>query len=318
MIEIGKISYGYGPGKPVLKDVSLKAANGRIYGIFGLEGSGKSTLLSLMAGARDLQEGVVRINGFDLRQESVSAKRCLGYCPQDVSFYPDMTVYELLEFLSDVKSVQDDRKYIQVHQWMEFFDLEKLRNQKISGLTPFRMLRLKLAQAVVGGSEILLLDEPSTDLTDVNIQSMKKMIRALNKRGKTVFLATSRAEDVLDLADEIALLHDGVLSAFAPANEWLEGCSLMLRTKGDRSTVLRLLSEMEGLISCQALGRGEGDAFHFRIRAASEDRADAVLSLMRANGMEAAVAVEDADEALAALRRDCLDLKNGTGEGEEQ
>ena len=215
MIEVGKITYGYG-GKTVLKDASLKVANGRIYGIFGLAGSGKSTLLSLMAGARDLQEGVVRINGFDLQSEPVSAKRCLGYCPQTADTYPDMTVYELLDFVAEVNAVRDNRRYVQIHEWMQFFDLEKLRNRRISKLTPFQLLRLKLTRAVVGGAEILLLDEPGEGLSDSNIVSMRKMILALKKKGKTVFLATARADDAVELSDELALLRDGVLSELAP------------------------------------------------------------------------------------------------------
>ena len=304
MIEVSKVSYGYGRTS-VLKDVNLKLANGRIYGIFGLESSGKSSLLSLMAGARALQSGTVRINGFDLQKEPVSAKRCLGYCPQTAEIYPDMTVYELLDFVAEVNAVRDNRRYVQIHEWMQFFDLEKLRNRRISKLTPFQLLRLKLTRAVVGGAEILLLDEPSEGLSDSNIVSMKKMILALKKKGKTVFLATSRAEDAAELSDELALLRDGALSEFAPTAEWMESCSLMLRVMGERQTVLEILSEIEGLVACQPLGKDEDGALMFRIRAAASDRADAIASALRSNGLEGSVEEEESDDTLAALREAC-------------
>ena len=319
MIEVGKIAYGYG-GKTVLKDASLKVANGRIYGIFGLAGSGKSTLLSLMAGARDLQEGVVRINGFDLQSEPVSAKRCLGYCPQTADTYPDMTVYELLDFVAEVNAVRDNRRYVQIHEWMQFFDLEKLRNRRISKLTPFQLLRLKLTRAVVGGAEILLLDEPGEGLSDSNIVSMRKMILALKKKGKTVFLATARAEDAVELSDELALLRDGVLSELAPTAEWLESCSLTLRVAGEKQTVLSLLSEIDGLVACQPLGKDGDGALIFRIRAVASDRRETIVAALEANGLECSAEEEEEDDTLAALRAACdvSEMQEEADVGEEE
>ena len=319
MIEVSKVSYGYGRAS-VLKDVNLKLTNGRIYGIFGLESSGKSTLLSLMAGARELQTGNVRINGFDLQREPVSAKRCLGYCPQTAEIYPDMTVYELLDFVAEVNAVRDNRRYVQIHEWMQFFDLEKLRNRRISKLTPFQLLRLKLTRAVVGGAEILLLDEPGEGLSDSNIVSMKKMILALKKKGKTVFLATSRAEDAAELSDELALLRDGVLSELAPTAEWLESCSLTLRVAGEKQTVLSLLSEIDGLISCQPMGKDEDGALAFRIRAVASDRRETIVAALEANGLECSAEEEEEDDTLAALRAACdaSEPQKETDVGEEE
>ena len=302
MIEVGKVTYAYRRKKPVLKDVSLKVPNGKIYGIFGLAESGKSTLLSLMAGARELQEGVIRINGLDLQQEAIPAKRCLGYCPQEIFFYSDMTVYELLDFVAEANAVGEKLRYLQIHEWMEFFDLERLRNRTISDLTYFQLLRLKLTQAVIGDSEILLLDEPAEGLSDSNIQSMKKMIRALKKKGKTIFLATERADDVLELADEIALLREGSLSEFAPAEEWISGCTFVLSTDGERASVLEVLSEMEGLTSCQPLGRDSEGRQCFRICAETEAHGDAVLAALREKDWLATVELEPCDETLMALR----------------
>ena len=304
MIEVSKVTYQYGK-EPVIKDATLKVTNGKIYGIFGLEGSGKSLLLSLMAGARDLQTGMVRINGFDLQREPVSAKRCIGYCPQTAQTYPDMTVYELLDFVAEVHALRDNRRYVQVHEWMQFFDLEKLRNRRISKLTPFQLLRLKLTRAVVGGAEILLLDEPGEGLSEANIVSMRKMILALKKKGKTVFLAPSRAADAVELSAALARLQNGALSEFAPVEEWMKGCSLMLRVMGERQTALDILSEIDGLESCQPLGKDEDGALKLRIRAISSDRAEAIESALSTNGLECSVEIEEADDTLAALREAC-------------
>ena len=220
MIEIGKLTYAY-KGRTVLKDASFKVNNGKIYGIFGLKASGKSTLLSLMAGAREAQEGVIRINGFDLRREPIPAKRCLGYCPQNASFYPSMTVYELLDLVAAAKAVREDRRFIAVHELMETYALEELRDRRLSRLTPAQAFRLKLAQALVGGSEIILLDAPTEGLSYSDAREARELIRELAEKGKTVFLATASAEEVAELAHEIMLLRNGSLSAPVTAEELL-------------------------------------------------------------------------------------------------
>ncbi len=218
MIELGKITYAYG-NNAVLRDVSLKVANGKIYGIFGKEGVGKGTLLSLMAGARELQTGVVRINGFDLQKEPIKAKRCLGYCPRNAVFYPDMTVYELLDFAASVNGVREDRRFIRIHEWMEQYGLDGARNHRIGGLAPMELFRLKLVQALVGEAEILLLDSPMDGLSKSDAESALEMIRELKEKGKTVFLATASANEVAALADEIWILKDGELTAAESVSE---------------------------------------------------------------------------------------------------
>lgn len=212
MIEVGGLTYAY-RGKTVLNNASMRVSNGKIYVIFGLKKSGKSTLLSLMAGARELQRGVVRINGFDLSKEPVSAKKSLGYCPQWAAYYPSMTVYELLDFVAQAKAVREDQRFIRVHELMESYGLEEIRDRRILSLGAMELFRLSLAQALVGGSEILLLDAPTKGLSHPEAAEARRLIRSLTEKGKTVFLATSSAQEALELADGIFLLRKGSLSA---------------------------------------------------------------------------------------------------------
>ncbi len=212
MIELGNVTYAYGD-RTVLRNVSLKVANGKIYGVYGTEGTGKSTLLSLMAGARELQEGFVRINGFDLQKEPLKAKGCVGYCPQDAAFYPDMTVYELLDFVSGVRGVREERRFVRIHERMEQYGLDGVRNRRIGRLSPMELFSLNLAQALVGGGEILLLDSPTGELSDAEATLARQMISELKENGKTVFLATDSADEMEALADEIRILRDGELIA---------------------------------------------------------------------------------------------------------
>ena len=311
MIEIGKVTYAYRSGT-ALREASFKVNNGRIYGIFGLKGSGKSTLLSLLAGARELQEGYVRINGFDLQREAAAAKKCMGYCPAEAEFYPSMTVYELLDFTARIKGVREDRRFIQVHEWMEKYELDTVRDWRIARLSPMQLFRLKLAQALVGGAEILLLDSPTEGLDFPDVGAAREMIAELKALGKTVFFATDSPREALELADELMLLREGTLSAPAPTAEVLEGCSLMLRVSegGDRESktahdlrgrVLELLSSLEGLVSCRPLPEEEG-CLRFLLRAEREELSDAVEAMLTERGLNASVSMEALDETEEALR----------------
>ena len=131
------------------------------------------------------------------------------------------------------------------------------------------------------------------------------MILALKKKGKTVFLATARADDAVELSDELALLRDGVLSELAPTAEWLESCSLTLRVAGEKQTVLSLLSEIDGLVACQPLGKDGDGALIFRIRAVASDRRETIVAALEANGLECSAEEEEEDDTLAVLRAAC-------------
>lgn len=301
MIELGKVTYAC-KGKHVLQNVSLKVTNGKIYGIFGLKDSGKSTLLSLMAGARELQTGVVRINGFDMRREPVSAKRCVGYCPQDAVFYPDMTVYELLDFSASVRGVREERRFVQIHEWMEFYGLDTLKDTFIGNLKPLDLFRLKLVQALVGGAEIFLLDSPTEELSASDAEIARKMIGELKNNGKTVFLASSDPNDLLEISDEIMLLRNGELAAPAPVSEWLSGCDVLLRVQGEKPAVLELLSEVADLVSCQPLTTDKDGFLVFRIHGSNDGCVAVLQNKLSANGLECSVDVEPCDETVAALR----------------
>ena len=311
MIEIGNITYAYGDGL-ALRGASFKVNNGKIYGIFGLAGSGKSTLLSLMAGARELQEGFVRINGFDLQREPVSAKKCMGYCPEQAAFYPSMTVYELLDFVAKVKGVREDRRFIHVHELMERYELEELRDRRIGRLTAMQRFRLTLAQALVGGAEILLLDAPTAGLSFGDAKEARGLITQLRELGKTVFLATDSPREAAELADELMILRNGVLSAPAPVAEILEGVDLLLivLVEGDRESkttvdlrgsVLSLLGSVDGLLSCRPLPE-DADGLKFLLRASRREASAAVKALLEENGYRVSVDASEPNETEEALR----------------
>ncbi len=221
MIEIVNLSYAH-RGQPILERTSFKLPNGRVYGIFGAKGSGKSTLLALLSGAAPLQSGSVRINGFDVEKAPLKARRCIGYFPQSAEFYKDVTVFEFLSFVASVKNVREDRKFIHVHEIMELLDLTEIRDRLLSKLALLDLRLVGLAQALVGNPEILILDDPTEDLSVSEAAEICEAVRSLAKNGKTVFFASSVASEILSLCDETMLMESGRLSPSTPTKELLE------------------------------------------------------------------------------------------------
>lgn len=284
MVEIGRIRCRRG-GETLLNGLSMKVANGKIYGVFGLPRTGKSTLAAALAGALPTEEGFIRINGFDMEREPLRAKGCLGYLPEGTAFYPNMTVYELLDFVARVKEVREDRRFIHVHELMEQFSLEALRDRRVGSLDGLHRAYLGLAQACVGNPEILILDDPTKGLSADDRRQVREMILELNEKDKTVFLFSSFPAELAVLCHEVMLLENGALTNPAPSEEWMEGELLTLRVEGEREAVLARLSELPQLISCSVVGKDEA-ATVYRLRSKSPIAAELRVHLRGAGFAE--------------------------------
>lgn len=303
MIEVSSLSYAYGKTE-VLKNVGWKVNNGKIYGVFGDKKSGKSTLLALLSGGLPLQSGTVRINGFDLSKNAASAKRCIGYLPQDARYYPGMTPYELLDFVASAKRVRDDRRFLHVHETLETTGLGTKRDCPISRLTPTQLRWLGLAQAMIGDPEILILDDPAAGLSPSDGKELRAAVKELGEHGKTIFFASSEATGMPTLCDEIFLLRDGCLTPPSPVSEIISGTSLRTRVKGEKARLQETIGSIEGLLSCRFLPTEGDGSLCLLIRADRQGMLPSVAGALTSAGMEVTECAEEApDSAELALRR---------------
>ena len=303
LIEISNLSYDC-RGRRILDRVSMKVSNGKRYGIYGAPGAGKSTLLALLAGALTPQAGQIRINGFDMQREPVQARRCLGYLPQEIGFYRSMTVYELLDFVAAARGVPDNRRFLHVHETLEFSGMSELRNRPLSRLGTAGLRRLGVAQALIGNPEILLLDAPTEGLSHTEARELRELVREIAGVGKTVFLASAIPSEVLELCEEIFLLEEGCLSLPAPADELVRGADLLLQVNGTREAAQTALAGTDGVLVCRPLLPGEDGSVCFRLRMARQGLAAELRAALTAAGLEVLEAEEQAPgEAELALRR---------------
>ncbi len=217
MIEVKELTHLHG-GTPALEGVSFKINNGKIYGILGGADAGKTTLLQLLAGVLTPTEGYVKINGFDTQKAPLRARSCIGFLPDPPSLCDELTPYEQLRFVADVRGLSELRAARSIHEALEWTDTDGVRDRLIKNLTESQRRRVGIAVTLIGNPEILLLDEPTAALPPREAEELLELLRALGE-SKTVLFTTRRPAELRALCAHVLALRDGKLIANAPLDE---------------------------------------------------------------------------------------------------
>ncbi len=211
MIQVEHISKRYGDHVAV-EDLSFTVEKGQIYGFLGPNGAGKSTTMNIMTGYIAAGSGCVRINGFDILTEPEKAKKCIGYLPEIPPLYTDMTVYEYLMFVAELKKVPKKGRVSHVEEIIGRTQLEEVEGRLIRNLSKGFKQRTGLAQALIGYPEVLILDEPMVGLDPKQILEMRDLIRELS-REHTILLSSHILSEVSAVCDHIMIISRGKLAA---------------------------------------------------------------------------------------------------------
>ena len=188
MIEVRHLTKRYGAHLAV-DDLSFTVESGKIYGLLGPNGAGKSTTMNIITGCLAASEGEVIVNGHDIFEEPVAAKKCVGYLPEIPPVYTDMTVSEYLRFIAEAKDVPAKERKAQLEEILESTGLADVRGRLINNLSKGYRQRVGIAQALVGNPEIVILDEPTVGLDPKQIIEIRNVIKELGKK-RTVILSS--------------------------------------------------------------------------------------------------------------------------------
>ena len=210
MIEVKNLSKSYG-NKRAVNDISFTAAESEILGFLGPNGAGKSTTMNILTGYLSSSGGQALINGVDILEDPVTAKKDIGYLPEQPPLYLDMTVMEYLNFVYDLKKCKLPRK----SHLKEICDLVKITDvskRVIRNLSKGYKQRVGLAQALVGNPKVLILDEPTVGLDPKQIIEIRTLIKKLGKN-HTVILSSHILSEVQAVCDRIVVIDKGRLVA---------------------------------------------------------------------------------------------------------
>lgn len=252
MIEVKNLTKVYGQHKAV-DNISFTVNDGEILGFLGPNGAGKTTTMNMMTGFISSTSGTVTINGHDILDDPIEAKKQLGYLPDVPPVYGDMRVDEYLEFVCDIKRVKKSQRAAMLDDIAETVGISEVRNRIVKNLSKGYRQRVGLAQAMVGYPSVLILDEPTVGLDPKQIIEMREVIRRLGER-HTILLSSHILSEVSAVCDRVMIINNGKIVASDTTENLEEGAAeniQLIRIKGDILTALDIIRGCEGVNSAE-------------------------------------------------------------------
>jgi len=256
MIEVQDLTKYYGPHLAV-SHLNFQVAAGEIVGFLGPNGAGKTTTLKILAGFLAPSAGTARINGFDCVSESLGARRSLGYVPENVAIYPDLSVTQFLRFAAQAKGVAATAEKSEVDRVVASCGLEEVRHTLGAALSKGYRQRLGLAQALLHQPPLLILDEPTIGLDPSQIVEIRQLIKNL-EGDHTVMLSSHILPEVSQLCDRVIIINRGqIVASDRPehlSQQLGQGARVLLTVSGPTLEVEAALQKLSGVNRLQSLG----------------------------------------------------------------
>jgi len=247
MIRVTELTKDYGPRRAV-DHITFEAQQGEILGFLGPNGAGKTTTMRVLAGYMPPTLGEAQVAGYDVVDESLEVRRRVGYLPETVPLYPDMTVFDYLKFMADLRHLPDAED--RVDDALEMVGMENRSEGYISNLSKGMRQRVGLAQALLHKPEVLILDEPTIGLDPAQVVDVRNLIREIGKE-RTVLLSTHILSEAQQLCDRVLIINKGcIVAEDTPDNlrGRLAGAErVMLRVRGEADELPAQIKKIPGV-----------------------------------------------------------------------
>ena len=253
MIKVRNLTKKYGNHLAV-NGISFDIKPGKIYGLLGPNGAGKSTTMNILTGCLAATSGEVKVDGHDIFDEPLEAKRHIGYLPEQPPVYGEMTPKEYLTFVAEAKGVPFEKSLRHVKEVMQLTQIYDVRNRLIRNLSKGYRQRVGIAQAMIGEPDVIILDEPTVGLDPAQIIEIRNLIRKLGSI-KTVIISSHILAEISAVCDHVIIISHGNIVA----NDTLENLeasagknnALTLKIKGDKARAEKLISSVSGVVSAE-------------------------------------------------------------------
>ncbi len=211
MIEVKNVTKKY--GKVVAVDnISFTIQDGEIIGLLGPNGAGKSTTMNMITGYIEPTEGTIIIDNYDISKRPKKAKKEIGYMPEGVPLYTDMTVKEFITYMAEIKKIDKKERKEKVEKIIEETGLKEVEKKITKNLSRGYKQRVSLAGALVGEPKILILDEPTVGLDPKQITEIRKLIKDLGKK-HTIILSSHILSEVSQICQKVIIINKGKIVA---------------------------------------------------------------------------------------------------------
>ena len=256
MIRVTELTKDYG-ARRAIENLTFEAKQGEILGFLGPNGAGKTTTMRILSGYMAPTYGKATVAGYDVITESLEARRRIGYLPETVPLYPDMTVFDYLMFMAELRHLPsaEDR----VDDALEMVGMEERADGYIANISKGMRQRVGLAQALLHKPEVLILDEPTLGLDPAQTVEVRNLISEIGKE-RTVLLSTHILSEAQQICDRVLIINKGhIIAEDTPENlqSRLVGAErAMLRVRGEADDLLEKITKIRGIQDIKILPDG--------------------------------------------------------------
>ena len=274
MIEVRNLTKKYGDHFAV-QGISFSLEKGKIYGLLGPNGAGKSTTMNIMTGYIAATSGEVIIEGHDIFKEAEEAKKHIGYLPEIPPLYMDMTVWEYLFTVADLKGVPRSERKSMITDAMEKVMITNMKDRLIKNLSKGYKQRVGIAQTLIGNPDIIILDEPTVGLDPKQIIEIRTLIKRLGE-DHTVLISSHILSEIGAVCDHVVIINKGHL-VVSDSTENLEKLFkgqdiLCLSAQGELEKIQNILREFPALSIADMKEAEEAETYRFQLKV--QDQAD--------------------------------------------
>ncbi len=259
MVYVHNLTKRYG-SLVAVENLSFRLDRGDVLGFLGPNGAGKTTTMRIITGYMPPTKGTVHIEGVDIFDNPLQAKKMIGYLPENPPLYLDMTVAEYLDFVADIKQVKRKEKKSRIFYVLDKCGLSDVRKRIIGHLSKGYRQRVGIAQALVNNPSVLILDEPTIGLDPLQIIEIRDLIKSLSGE-RTVILSTHILPEVTMICSKVVIINEGKMvleeSLDYLSESLRNSSSLLLRVKQNGDGVKEKIMSVKGVSGVKPGPSGE-------------------------------------------------------------
>ena len=282
MIELENVSKYYGDF-PAITDISFRVEQGEVLGFLGPNGAGKTTTMKIVTGFIPPSSGKVTIAGYDVVSNSLEARKHIGYLPETVPLYTDMTVEEYLAFMGTIRGMDRKKLTTRIGDVVEVCRLEEYQTSHISKLSKGFRQRVGIAQAILHEPDVLILDEPTIGIDPIQIIEPRQLIKDL-AGDHTVIISTHILPEVSMLCQRVIIIHEGeIVAVDKPDNlgTRLRGSERVeLELNAAASEATKAIESLEDVVSVSTTDSESGNATRLLIDTVTGSNARSKIASM--------------------------------------
>ena len=272
MIEVKNVTKKYGNFVAV-DNISFNIKEDEIIGLLGPNGAGKSTTMNMITGFIEQTEGEIIIDGYDMLKKPKKAKKEIGYMPEGVPLYTDLTVKEFVSYMAQIKKVDRKIRKEQIEKTIEETGLKDVEKKLIKNLSRGYKQRVSMAGALVGKPKILILDEPTVGLDPKQITEIRELIKKLGKT-HTVILSSHILSEVSQICNKVIIINKGKIVAIdTPQN--LENAvsknnNIYVTIEDPENKIETVKDKIEGIKDIKLVATNDDGTKHYCIESEGE------------------------------------------------